>query len=517
MCGILAIFCNKTPNDMDKIIERSKLLHGRGPDKSIYHTKEGESISIFYRLCINDTSSLGDQPMECDGVKLMCNGEIYNSKELMKEYDISCKSESDCEVILHLYKKLGFTKTVSLLDGVFAIVIIDGNKVYLARDRIGVRPLHCGVTQDGYLAVSSVPECLEGWCSGIKQFQPGICVKTTIEKPGFKFLPLSQDLVEVPQNRLDTGVGVLYDVLKDAVKKRLLSDRPIGCLLSGGLDSSCVTALLCELLGAENVRTYSIGMECSTDLKYAKIVAEHFGTKHTEILFTPDEGFEVIPELIQVLGTYDITTIRASVGMYLMAKYISKNTEDIVIFSGEGSDEIMCGYLYFHNAPTALDAELESLRLIKNLHVYDVLRADRTISINGLELRVPFLDRKVVDTALSLPLSEKVPVNGYEKYALRKSFEGKLPHEVLWRRKEGFSDGVSGTKKSWYEHIQDRVESLIPDSLYNGTRYPSKEAMYYRLLFEKYFPTYELKLEYWMPKWSDTKDPSGRMIEAFKK
>jgi asparagine synthase (glutamine-hydrolysing) len=293
-----------------------------------------------------------------------------------------------------------------------------------------------------------------------------------------------------------------------------MSDRPMGCLLSGGLDSSLVASILVKFLGGKNVRTYSIGMQGSTDLYYAKKVANFLGTDHHEVLFTPEEGFAVIPEVIRTLGSYDITTIRASVGMYLLSKYISENTTDKVIFSGEGSDEVLEGYLYFHNAPTPKEGEDESVRLIRNLHLYDVLRADRCISTNGLEPRVPFLDRKFVDVTLSLSEDQKKPSSGFEKYILRKAFTGYLPDDVLWRRKEGFSDGVSSVKKSWYNYIQEFIEPIIPDYLFNPN-FPSKEAMYYKMIFDNIFPNYKLDVTYWMPKWSNTNDPSGRLIQAY--
>jgi asparagine synthase (glutamine-hydrolysing) len=285
----------------------------------------------------------------------------------------------------------------------------------------------------------------------------------------------------------------------------------MGCLLSGGLDSSIVTAILVKFLGAKNVRTYSIGMKGSIDLFYARKVAEYLGTDHHEVIFTPEEGFAVIPEVIKTLASYDITTIRASVGMYLVSKYISQQSKDKVIFSGEGSDEIFQGYLYFHKAPSPEAGEQESLRLIEELHLYDVLRADRCISSNGLEPRVPFLDRKVVDLAMALPTNAKCPTNGIEKYALRKAFSGYLPDEIIWRRKDGFSDGVSSLQKSWYVYIQEYVDKLIPDHLMNPT-FPSKEAFYYKLCFDHYFPKYDLVLPYWMPRWTGGKDPSGRLV-----
>lgn len=518
MCGILAVLCDKLPIQLQKILSAGKYLSTRGPDSSLSIVKSN-GVYIFHRLSINDTSSDGNQPMVSGNILMMCNGEIYNHLQLEEEYDLKCKSKSDCEVIIRLYEKIGFEETVKKLYGVFAIILVDGDTVYMARDRIGVRPLYFGLTEEKYLAVASVPNVLVDFCEIVTPFPPGL---TAVHNKSAKYGDgkvqvmkyLYHDKIELSPTRLDDGTQALRDSLVNAVKIRLMSDRPMGCLLSGGLDSSLVTSILVKFLGGKNVRTYSIGMEGSTDLYYAKKVAQFLGTDHHEVLFTPEEGFAIIPEVIRDLGSYDITTIRASVGMYLIARYISQQSQDKVIFSGEGSDEVLEGYLYFHNAPTPKDGEEESLRLIRNLHLYDVLRADRCISVHGLEPRVPFLDRKFVDTTLQLSADQKKPQNGFEKYILRKAFEGYLPEEVLWRRKEGFSDGVSAVKKSWYHYIQEMVEPLIPDNLFNQN-FPSKEAMYYKMIFDKIFPRYNLKIAYWMPKWTDSKDPSGRLIKAY--
>lgn len=537
MCGILAILSKQTPTNLKQIFSSSKYLAERGPDSSSTLIRSN-SIYIFYRLSINDISANGMQPFTSDSVLCMCNGEIYNHQELRKEFNLSCQSNSDCEVILHLYKKIGFVETVKRLYGVFSIILADGENVYIARDRIGVRPLYTGITSEKYIAISSVPNCIVDYCSDVKPFPPGHI--SVYNKTEDKMSLLYTDIVSIPEIRVAEHVHVdadqiilplLKNTLIDAVKTRLISDRPIACLLSGGLDSSLVTSILTSLRGRGNVRTYSIGMEGSTDLFYAKKVADFLGTVHTEVKFTPEEGFSAIPEVIRALGSYDITTIRASVGMYLVSKYISKNSNDKVIFSGEGADEILQGYLYFHNAPTPQDGELESLRLVNQLHMYDVLRADRCISSNGLEPRVPFLDRKFVNLCMSLPASQKCPIKGIEKYILRKAFdydysqgevysEGDqercyLPKEVLWRRKEGFSDGTSSIQKPWYKYIAEYVDRIIPDYLYNPN-FPSKEAQYYKMIFDNIFPKYNLEIPYWMPKWcGDVKDPSGRLMKAF--
>jgi asparagine synthase (glutamine-hydrolysing) len=527
MCGILAVFFKSIPKDLKKITQSGKYLSNRGPDKTSTLIKSN-AIYIFHRLSINDLSDDGMQPFTSKNIVMMCNGEIYNHKELRQKYNLSCSSNSDCEVIIRLYEKLGFVETVKQLYGVFSIILSDGDDVYLARDRIGVRPLYFGLTKENYLAVSSVPNSLTDFCSPISHFPPGaMCIHNKSSNHILKFL--YKDEVSIPEIRLNTDLSLIKNTLIEAVKIRLISDRPIACLLSGGLDSSLITSILVNLKGGKNIRTYSIGMEGSTDLFYAKKVSDYLGTIHTEVKFTPQEGFAIIPEVIRALGSYDITTIRASVGMYLISKYISQNSNDKVIFSGEGSDEVLQGYLYFHNAPTPTDGENESLRLVNELHLYDVLRADRCISSNGLEPRVPFLDRKFVNLCTALPVNDKCPKEGIEKYILRKAFdhdvpelyfEGErelcyLPKEVLWRRKEGFSDGTSSIEKPWYKWIQEFVEPIIPDYLYNP-KFPSKEAQYYKMIFDNIFPTYNLKINYWMPKWSgDLKDPSGRLIKAF--
>jgi asparagine synthase (glutamine-hydrolysing) len=515
MCGILAIFCGQNhPENLEKAI-KNKYLAGRGPDDSVIQYCD-VGVLAFHRLAIHDVVS-GGQPMVDGTTIMMCNGEIYNYKELIKEYNLTCKTGSDCEVILHLYKKIGFSEMLNKLRGVFAIVLVDNNNIYIGRDRIGIRPLYYGLTKEGYLAVSSIPNPLCDLCYTIEYFPPGGFgyLRYGVAGEGIIITDYKGGLITPPLNRITNGMDVLRDTLMDAVRVRVDSERPIGCLLSGGLDSSIIASILVSILGASNVRTYSTGFEGSTDLKYAKKVAEYLGTKHTEYIFTPEEGFDVIPEVIRAIGSYDITTVRASVGMYLVSKFISEHTTDKVIFTGEGSDELLQGYLYFHNAPSVEEAEADSIKLITRLHMYDVLRADRCISVHGLEPRVPFLDRNVVDVVLSLPMEDKRPKQGYEKYILRKAFEYCLPPEVAWRRKEGFSDGVSSIKKPWYSIIQERIESIIPDYMFDGKTYITKEAMYYKLIFKAGFPRYLLKMPYWMPNWSDAKDPSGRLIKQY--
>lgn len=530
MCGIFAVFHSTPPTCLDRIWNSHGVLRKRGPDSSsiVMNTRE---FLAFKRLAIVDTSTAGNQPFLSDDRKIavMCNGEIYNYKQLIQKYDLHCNSQSDCEVLLRMYEKVGFEAMVGQLDGVFAIVLRDygTNQVYTARDYIGVRPLFTGVTVDGSLAFASVAAALLPFCTGVQQFPAS---KWSTFTTGTSVAPLEYRDIFPPVTHQEP-VTSLRHLLFNAVKKRLQGDRPVGCLLSGGLDSSIVAFILQKLSleqGRGSVRTYSVGMRDpevlheeshrSLDCRYAEQVAAHLGTVHTEVSFTPLEGFNAIPEVIRELETYDITTIRASVPMYLLSRYIKKHTDDTIIFSGEGSDELFAGYLYFKKAPSLSALLLESQTLIQELPYFDVLRADRCVSSNGLEVRVPFLDVHVVEFARRMG-EAKWPVNNIEKYHLRTCFDGDLPHSVLWRRKDGLSDGCSGVK-TWATYIQEFVDNIVSDetfALYNGL-YPSKEALYYHQVYKQYFPTLTTNCpHYWMPKWTgNNKDPSGRLVETDK-
>lgn len=555
MCGILAVFSRGLPMNTQHILESANKLTNRGPDSSSIKLSHN-GVFVFKRLAINDLEG-GYQPFvdECNNneIIMMCNGEIYNHASLAEQYGITCKTSSDCEVIVHLFKKIGFAETVRLLDGDFAIVLVHGSKCYFARDRIGVRPLFIGITFDGWYTVASTASALLPYSSFVKQvppatcflfyntrhkkndyfppyynfdidmskkYQSGLVVKQTNGKLAYfnYFSPMSLEVDTKGSTSFELVANRLEYILTNAVRKRLMSDRPIGCLLSGGLDSSIITAILVKLLGSKNVRTYSIGMEGSTDLFYAKSLADYLQTQHTEVKFTEKEGIDAIPQVIKALESYDITTVRASVGMFLLSKYIKQNTTDTVIFSGEGSDELFCGYLYFHNAPDVKSACDESKRLVDELYKYDVLRADRVVSCHGLELRVPFLDRQVVDLAFTINEEYKVPfeikngvqTNRIEKHLLRHAFRDLLPENILNRQKCAFSDGVSQVSKSWYKCIQEYVEPMYDD--YEG--YRSKEDRYYKTVFSKLFPSYDLSLPTWMPRWSNTNDPSARTLEV---
>jgi len=530
MCGILAVIIENKELDIDSIKSCQESLIKRGPDNQIneYNPKY---VFKFSRLSINDTSDIANQPFKQNNIIMMCNGEIYNYKQLIKKYNLNCISKSDCEPIIHLYEKLGFLDTINLLDGVFAIILYDmnNNKCFYATDRIGIRPLFKGITKSGNIALSSVASGILDFCNNVERVKPGFgffenkkCHHLKYKYNNYlidKSTPLWN--LNVPLNDYNDLFVTIRRYLTNAVKKRLLSDRPICCMLSGGLDSSLITSIMCKLIGPQNVHTFSIGMEGALDLKYAKKVADYLGTTHTEVFFTPEEGFSIIPQLIKDLECYDITTIRASVGMWLLSRYISKNTNFKVILSGEGSDELFGGYLYFHHAPSPEEFIVESKRLIDNLYLYDVLRADRSVSSHGLELRVPFLDKNFVNYILALEPKVKMVKNDMEKFVLRESFKNNyLPDEILWRRKDGFSDGCSNPKKSWYMYIQEFVEDIIPDQEFDKyiSEFPSKEAYYYKKIYNQFFPTYQPIYDYWLPKWvKHNGDPSGRLINVFTK
>lgn len=456
----------------------------------------------------------------------------------------------DGEVIIHLYNKFGAKKTAQLLDGVFAFCIVDTEKdqVHLGRDTFGVRPMFAITTSEGQLGVASEAKGLmglvddDGVHSEVKQFPPSSYASYKLHRDSGKVELIEIGLftdVDKPQ-AFSIGVNIGEDIkenirslLTDSVRKRFMAERRIGCLLSGGLDSSLVAALVVKLsieLGIKYpIQTFSTGMPGSTDLAAARKVADKLGTEHHEVIFSPEDGFKALKSVIWSLESYDITTIRASVGMYLVSQYIREKTDTVVVFSGEGSDELAQGYIYFHKAPTPEEADVESKRLLRDLYLYDNLRADRTTAAHGLELRVPFLDKAFTAYYLSLPAKMRQPQNGIEKYLLRSAFDGHLteylPDEVLWRAKEAFSDGVSSLEKPWYTMLKEYCTSqLQPQEVETAKKkYPlntpvTEEAYFYRKVFEKSFTGQSHFIPYfWMPKWiNNASDPSARTLKHFK-
>jgi asparagine synthase (glutamine-hydrolysing) len=530
MCGIFAHIAaddvSKPTNIYNSSFIEKQFQKGksRGPESSQFVVNEYNSTFIFlgfHRLAINGLDDISNQPIVIDGIYLICNGEIYNYKSLSKHYKL--KSNSDCEVIIHLYKEYGIEYLFELLDGVFAFVLYDSNiqKMYVARDPYGVRPLYfhenCGLT-----FASEIKQIVQ-FGVNIKQFEPGTFMEVGIKSNTLQTKRYSSfGFSKMIFNNLYDIYGIIYQMLHNSVKKRVVgtTDRPIACLLSGGLDSSTITALVNSFLPKGTLETYSIGLEGSTDLVYAQKVADHLGTKHTSIVLTENEFFEAIPEVIRAIESYDTTTVRASVGNYLVGKYISEHTQAKVIFNGDGADELMGGYRYFNFVPNEIEFDRECKRLLSNIHYFDVLRSDRCISTHGLEPRTPFLDRSFVQMYLSLPpdLRNHIYNNQPEKFLLRGALSfmkpDLLPEEIILRTKEAFSDGVSSTDRSWYKIIEEKVTHLqFTEKVYVHNPPQTNEQRYYRSLFEADYQYCGNVVPYfWMPKYVQTTDPSARTI-----
>lgn len=547
MCGIFTLLNNGLSLNNINWIDNFLKGKNRGPDMSTTTSIYNDQVNLgFHRLSINGLDSESNQPLIIDEIILICNGEIYNYKELYDILNINGNSNSDCEIIIHLYKKYGIRHTLEMLDGVFAFVLIDTNKnnIHISRDPYGVRPLYYYKGPNTILFSSELKMMIEFVnieFYELIQFKPGNYMTINvidkqsscefiIEKfePYFQY-PFSFSTNNLMSNKLENKI--LSDInyyFKNAVKKRCLnSDREVCCLLSGGLDSSLVCALANQYVS--NLKTFSIGLENSIDIIYARKVADFLKTDHHEIILTENEFFYSIPEVIMNIESYDTTTVRASVGNYLVSKYIKENTDCKVVLNGDGADELFGGYLYFSNCNDPLEFDKECKRLLKDICYFDVLRSDKCISSNGLEPRTPFLDKTFVQNYLSI--SPLIRCHGYnkqsEKYLIRKAFENDniLPLEILWRRKEAFSDGVSGYNKSWADIIQHKLETLNEETIddcismmdkinYNVPK--TKEQQFYRYIFEKNFPFCFKTIPYfWMPKYCNTSDSSARSLSIY--
>lgn len=541
MCGIFAYFSKTSITSSTHIgnVLKYEFDKGksRGPESSSFVKIHDKNIWLgFHRLAINGLNNESNQPFCISGIYLICNGEIYNYRQLydilkVNDFTFHPRSKSDCEVIIHMYLKYGINYVLDSLDGVFGFVLYDTttDMVYVARDPYGVRPLY--ISKLSYMTgniknviIASELKQLNTFEGSIEHVPPGsfITIHLDYETGGIQKLHtekyssfgFSKKIWTYHKTKIYEFV---YNSLFEAVKKRVVgtTERPIACLLSGGLDSSTVTAIVNEFLPKGVLETYSIGLAGSTDLIYARKVADYLGTKHTEVLLTEQEFFDSIPEVIKAIESYDVTTVRASVGNYLVAKYISKNSNAKVIFNGDGSDELTGGYKYFNVVKDPLEFDKECKRLLDDIYLFDVLRSDKSISSNGLEPRTPFLDRTFVQNYLSiLPEIRCHSLNNKcEKYLLRESIQEinpeLLPKEVLWRTKEAFSDGVSSTDKSWYQIIHEKLSN--PDNSHiSGIEL---EKIYYHSLFQNEYPGREGILPYyWMPKYVKTDDPSARTI-----
>ena len=515
MCGIFIV--RGTKSCLLYIENEFNKSSNRGPDASRFLEINGTYLG-FHRLAINGLEPNGMQPFFKNNCYLICNGEIYNHKDLYTMLNKTPTTGSDCEVILDLYLEFGIEYTCKILDGVFAFIIVDGNRVLFGRDPFGVRPLYYYDCGNGIFGASSELKSLINFNSNIKQFPPGHF--GYYESGSIKihnYFNLNSTSLEY--NSIYTEYDYYKTLIKitliNAVKKRLMTERPIACLLSGGLDSSLITSLVVNMLPQQKIKTFSIGLAGSPDLKYAREVADFLKTDHNEIIVTEKEFLEAIPQVIKIIESYDTTTVRASVGNYLVAKYISEHCDAKVIFNGDGSDELTGGYLYFHKSPSKLHSDYETIRLLKDISYFDVLRSDKSISSCGLEPRTPFLDKTFVTTYKSIPLSVRFPLGTIEKKLLRDSFVDYLPHNVLYRRKEAFSDGVSNEKRSWFKIIEEHVDTIHLKEMNISHNVPTtKEQKYYRYIYENEYPnTSHIVPYFWMPRWSDTTDPSARTLQ----
>ena len=546
MCGILCAFNLKQNRDIirPQVLEMSKKLRHRGPDWSgIYDTSK--AILSHERLAIVDPTS-GKQPLisPSENLILAANGEIYNHRTLREncENDYAFKTQSDCEVILALYQKYG-KSFVKKLNGIFAFAIYDKdkNQYFIARDHMGIIPLYMGWDKNGTFYVASELKALEGVCTKIELFPPGHYLNSSDPKPE-RWYETQWDTYESVKDNL-TSIEILHDALSDAVHRQLMSDVPYGVLLSGGLDSS-ITSALAKKFAAKRVESndtqaawwpqlhsFSVGLEGSPDLAAAQEVAKHIGTVHHEVKFTIQEGLDAIREVVYHLETYDITTIRASTPMYLMARAI-KALGIKMVLSGEGADELFGGYLYFHKAPNAKEFHEETVRKLDKLHQYDCLRANKSLAAWGIEGRVPFLDKEFIEIAMRVnPKDKMITEDRMEKWVLRKAFEDYLPNSVTWRQKEQFSDGVG---YSWIDSLKELVDTEVSDEQIKNAhfRFPiqtpqNKEEFYYRSIFESHFPSEAAALSVpsvpsvacstpialaWDKAFQNQNDPSGRAV-----
>ena len=560
MCGIFSILNCDGIQDIE--IE-NEFMKGkkRGPEFSklekFYKFNMG-----FHRLAINGLNDESNQPIIFNNIILICNGEIYNYKELYKNLSVTPITQSDCEVIIHLYLAHGIKQTLLMLDGVFSFILVDNridknsqdNFIFIARDPLGVRPLYMlDNDKDHYnlyplYGFASELKCLEKFYNKntfhykIRQFTPGTYsvfkLSSNVQSrwepiiENLSYFQLSFPYSSIQSKIDDSSFSKFYEniayYVTAAVNKRCnTTERPVACLLSGGLDSSLIAALVSDYFRKQDkvIETYSIGLENSEDIKYARIVADYIGSKHNEIIVTEDDMFTAIPQVIEALESYDTTTIRASIGNYLIGKYIASNSDAKVIFNGDGSDELLGGYLYMNKCPNDIEFDKETRRLLTDIHLFDVLRSDKSISSNGLEPRTPFLDRSLLNYVLSIPINFRNHnnFNLCEKYLLRNAFtvsnytdsKGRqiLPEDILWRRKEAFSDGVSSQGRSLFQILQEKIGLQI-----NKEPNIQTEKYYYKKIFDELYPNCSVILPYfWMPKYTDATDPSARTLTFYTK
>ena len=548
MCGIVAIFNIESQSEAlrKQALKMSKRIRHRGPDWSGIYAEE-HAILAHERLSIVDPQSGGQPLKNKEGNIILCvNGEIYNHREiraaLKDEYEF--QTGSDCEVILALYQKKGID-FLEDLNGIFAFALYDARQdtFLIARDPIGVIPLYMGYDDQGHLMVASELKALEGVCAHYEPFLPGHYYYSEDAEPTRWYTREWLDYETVKNN--DADVNELREAMEAAVQRQLMSDVPYGVLLSGGLDSSIISAVA-KKYAAKRIETdsqsdawwpqlhsFAVGLKGAADLADAKKVADHNGTVHHEINYTVQEGLDAIRDVIYNIETYDVTTVRASTPMYLLARVI-KSMGIKMVLSGEGADEVFGGYLYFHKAPNAAAFHEETIRKLSKLHLYDCLRANKSLSAWGVEGRVPFLDKEFLDVAMRInPAAKMAPGKVIEKKILREAFSDMLPQEIAWRQKEQFSDGVG---YNWIDTLKRVTSQAVTDQAmaHAAKRFPintpqNKEEYYYRTIFEEHFPSSSAARSVpsvpsvacstpealaWDSSFSNLNDPSGRAVKG---
>ncbi len=577
MCGIWALIeksSNKEVNIGKYLSDFWKLKH-RGPDNSHFETFNQVYVG-FHRLAIMDTSFKSNQPYIFNDIDrtiiFMCNGEIYNFQQLDKKYNLNI-STSDCMVIPKLYLLAKdnqgnpdyhewFRMIKNEVKGEYAFVMFEFDNMkqltryYAGRDMIGIRPLYTVAMNDNIDMFSSEIKGMSSFDGKVIEFEPGtiVMVEKNLSYYSSHKFDMKIDLYNTFGNYnnlnfyksisnnhnkkyYENDINIILPKVRNAVinsiKRRLHADRPIAFLLSGGVDSSLVASISARILGENNkIRTFCCGIKGSTDMIYAKKVAEHIGSNHTEVYFTEEEGLEAIKDVIRTTETWDITTIRASVGQYLVSKYISQHTDCKVVLVGEGPDEVCSSYLFNYYAPNGEELDKASKDYVRDIHMYDGRRADRCVSRWGLEARIPLLDPEFIETYWSIDSTLRMPTtHSMEKYLFRKAFDNTsimlnlLPDEVLWRKKEAFSDGVSSKERSWFQMIQEHIDKKFETNNYEIPKElfipPTKESQYYLYKFIEYFGINRVDIlpHYWQPKWSIKSgsfiDPSARVLDVY--
>ena len=541
MCGIICLVQYDGKIDRERAAQCLDQLTPRGPDKkeSVYidASKDVEIYMGFARLAIMDTSDAGQQPFHENGNHIICNGEIYNYKEIAAEFSIPLKTTCDCEILLPLYEKTCFiTMVQNVLDAEFAMVLFDSkiNTIYAARDRYGVRPLYYGYnTKTKMIGFASELRALHNVMEFVEQVKPRMFLTLkTVDvddvSQAITFVPY-YDYKSLIGGSIRDEIDVIHENIRNklisAVQKRLYADREIGFLLSGGLDSSLIVAIATKLLGPENIVCFSIGVPGSPDVEAAKKVVEYLGIKQHHIIpFSIEEGLESLPDVIKNIATYDVTTVRASTPQFAMARKIKMTTNIRVLLSGEGSDEIHGSYRYFRDAPNKEVFHKERIRLTRELRMFDNQRTDRIMAAWGLEVRCPFLDFEYVDYVMRLdPALFMYKPDYMEKKIVRDSFKGYLPDEILYRSKEAFSDAVSSSEVNWAKSIQELAEKNITDQELADNKFVinrprTKDALYFRKMFNEFYPGRDNVIKhYWLPRFQkiEVLDPSARVLSSY--